>query len=84
MLKRTVLSKKSTSEKLRSNNSKVDRFDIDCDDVEYLKKSEKLKVQKLFKSRKKLPKSGNLSKFGTKKTEPSFLTSNIKKTFNYL
>ena len=53
------------------------------------KKLRKLKNQKLFKFQKvfkfkKLLKNRNLSKIKIKKIGPSFLTFNIKITFNYL
>ena len=51
---------------------KVNKFDINIDDIEYAKKSEKLKAQNLSKLEKKPKKNKNLSKFSTKKTGLNF------------
>ena len=76
-----------------NGNDKIHKFD----NMEYAKKSEKLKSQKLTKSQKlskleklkgekskKLSKIGNSSNFNAMKVKPSFLTSNARTTFNHL
>ena len=64
--------------KVRNSNSEVIKFGISNSDEKLSKKLKKLsKSQKLSKNR-------NLPKFGTKKTEPNFLTSNTRETFNRL
>ena len=77
-----INSSRSVSWKNNSNNN-VDEFGGDS--VKYTKKLKKnFKSQKLFKSRKKPKKRGNLLEFDTKKTGPNLLTFNTKKTSNYL
>ena len=77
----------------RSNgNGKIGRFG--GDGVEYVKKPEKSKGEKLAKSQKlskskgekskKLSKSGNLPNFDTTEAGSSFLTPNAKTIFKYL
>ena len=84
MLKTTILLEKLTSRQLKINDNKVNKFDIGSS-KEIAKKSKKLlKSQKLAKLGKKLSKSGNLLKSNTKKTGPSFLTSDARTVFNRL
>ena len=71
-------------------NGKVDGFGISGNDIEYAKKSGKLKdkksskSQKSAKSRKNLSKSGSLPNFGAMDAGPSFLTPEARATFNCL
>ena len=63
---------------------------VDGSDVEIIKKSEKLKGQKMSKSRKlsksgrNSSKSGNLPNFNAIKSGPSFLTHEARSIFNHL
>ena len=65
--------------KVENSDSEIIRFDIDSSDEKFAKKS-----RKLSKSKKKLSKIGNFSKFDSKKARLNFLTFNARKTFNYL
>ena len=77
-----VFSKNNNSKpafKKNNSNNKVNRFGIDRNDIEYIKK-----LEKSFKLGKKLLKSRNLTNFGTMEAKPKFLTSNTKTVFNRL
>ena len=73
-----------------NDNNKINRFSIGNNNMEYAKKSRKLKSKKLFKSqylaksRKMLSKKKNLPNFNTKKAGLNFLIFNTKIIFNYL
>ena len=79
------------------NNNKVDKFSIGSENIEYANKSGKSKGQKsakfqklsqLKKSKsrklKKLSKSRNSPNFNAMEVGSSFLTPDIKITFNHL
>ena len=90
ILKLAVLSERLTSNKLEISDGKGDDGNGD-DNVEFAKKSEKSKGQKLTKSQKskgeklkKPSKSRNLPNFNTMETRPSFLTSDARIVFNCL
>ena len=70
--------------KVKNGDNEIVGFDVSGGE-KLAKKLKKLsKSWKLSKSEKKPLKSGNSSKFGTKKAEPNFLISDAKKVFNCL
>ena len=89
MLK-TIRSPDVSGHEVRNSDDEVAGFDIGSGSEELAKKSGKSKDQNLSKSqksaelRKSLPKSGNLSNFGTIKAEPDFLTPDTREIFNRL
>ena len=84
MLKTILLLEKLTFEKLEISDNEVSKIGISSDGIKHIRKSKKLKAQKLSKSGKKLQKNRNLPNFNAKKIGPNFLTFNIRKAFNYL
>ena len=96
MLKTAILPEKLTPERLGVDDSKVNRFGVGGNGVEYAKKSGKLsksgksKSEKTFKSRnlakseKKLSKSGNSTNFNATGVGPKFLISDARIAFNCL
>lgn len=89
MLKTTILQEDSIFKQQEGGDNKIDRFNVNRGKKITKKsrnfKNKKLcKPQKLTKSRKKQSKIGNLSKFNTKKTKPSFLIIDAKTAFNCL